>query len=437
MKTTVMLFLALCIAVWALTFGCAPPPEAEVQPALSPEQQKALEDSLRNAQLRELKIIRSFAYSHYQNKNYADAAKYYAELAQKDTGRMFNDYGQWAQCLIRLNVSADSIKKVYQMGIDAFPGDAYLHASLGHIYRTQGLLEDAVKEYEAAVQYKPEELAYKKTLAELYVRVDRPLDAIELYRKIVEAEPDNKSAAETLASLVKTHLSPEEYIKSLQESIAQFPDDIEKRFELAQAYANVMENRKALEQLDEVLRLDPANVRALRMKGDVQQNLRNYNGAIQAYKKVLEIEPDPEVMVELSNVYRELGKYAEARKYARRALAQDPQMGAAYVAQARIYEAAADKKTGGKLPAYKDKLVFLVAYGLYRDAVNSGDYSVMDQAKIHMTYLKDSKLIPDYADWFMHQKDRDPTTDPGYSWINPNWPELKYINTYLDNISQK
>jgi tetratricopeptide (TPR) repeat protein len=409
----------------------------EVQQTLTPEQQKAMEDSLRNAQLRELKIIRSFAYSHYQNKNYADAAKYYAELAQKDTGRMFNDYGLWAQSLIKLNLPADSVKKVYQMGIEAFPGDAYLHASLGHIYRTQGLLEDAVKEYEAAVQYKPEEIAYKKTLAELYVRVDRPLDAIELYRKIVEAEPENKSAAETLASLVKTHLSPEEYVKSLQDAIKKFPNDLEKRFELAQAYINVSENRKTLEQLDEILQLDPTNARALRMKGDVQQNLRNYDGAIQAYKKVLEHESDPEVMVELSNVYREQGKYIQARKYARQALSQDPKMGAAYVAQARIYETAADKKTGGKLPGYKDKLVFLIAYGLYRDAVNSGDYSVMDQAKIHMTYLKDSKLIPDYADWFMHQKDRDPTTDPGYSWINPDWPELKYINTYLDNISNK
>jgi tetratricopeptide (TPR) repeat protein len=437
MKRTSIFFIITTLMILGIVIGCAPPPQIEEAVVLTPEQQRALEDSLRAEREKELKIIRSFAYSHYNNKNYTDAAKYYAELLEKDLDHKYNDYGKWAQCYVQLNVSVDSVKMVYQRGLDAYPEDAYLHASLGHILRTQGLLDEAAAEYEAAAKYKTDELDYKKTLAELYVRLDEPIKAIDLYREILEVEPDNKTVAETLADLVKNNLSPEEYIQSLEEATAQFPDDLNKKYDLAKAYSNVGENQKALGQLDLIVQVDPNNVRALKLTGEVQQNLRNYNAAIGAYKKILDIQSDAEVMVELSVVYRELGNWVQARTYARRALAERSNMGAAIVAQAAIYETAADNKTQGKAPKYEDKLIFLIAYGLYQKAVNSGDYSVLDQARTHLNFLKESQLIPQYSDWFMHQNDRDPTASGAYSWINVSWPETRYIDTYLDRLSQK
>lgn len=438
MKRVSIISLLLTAVVLGVMFGCAPPPAVEDKPALTPEQQKALADSLREVQLRELKIVRSFAYSHYNNRAWADAAKYYAELAEKDTGHVFNDYGKWAQCCIQMNVSADSIKMVYQQGLAAFPDDAYLHASLGHIFRTQGLLDSAVVHYEAAVRYNGEELEYQKTLAELYTRVNREMEAIELYRKIVELEPENKEIADILADLVHRHLSPDEYIKSLETAVVQFPDDLEKKFELARAYADVLRNDEALAQLRTILQKEPNNVRALEAIAGVHQNLRDYRSAVNACLEVLKLEPDNvNAMVDASNCYREMGNYSQARTYARRALSKQPKLGSAYIALASIYETAADDKTGSDPPSYYDKLVFLIGYGLYQDARNSGDFSVLEQARNHMNYLKESKLIPEYADWFMHQNDKDPKAGGGYDWINPGWSEVRYIEKYLEQISQK
>jgi tetratricopeptide (TPR) repeat protein len=418
--------------------GCAPPPSVQERPDLTPEQQQALADSLREVQERELKIIRSFAYSHYNNKAWGDAARYYAELADKDTGNVFNDYGKWAQCYIQMNVPADSVKMVYQRGLIAFPDDAYIHASLGHIYRTQGLLDSAVVHYEAAVLYNAEEIEYQKTLAELYTRVDRQLEAIELYRRILEQEPENKGIADILADLVRRHLSPDEYIASLEAAVVQFPDDLEKKFELARAYTDVLRNDEALAQLQIILEKEPGNVRALEASAGVYENLRDYRSAVNACLDVLKLDPNnTDAMVAASNCYREMGSYPQARTYARRALSKQPKMGAAYIALASIYEAAPDDKIGGDPPTYYDKLVYLIAYGLYQDARNTGDYTVLEQAKNHMNYLKESKLIPEYSDWFMHQNDKDPNEGGGYDWINQGWSEVRYIETYLEQISQK
>jgi predicted Zn-dependent protease len=268
--------------------------------------------------------------------------------------------------------------------------------------------------------------------------VNRPLEAIALYREVLAQEPDNKEIADVLDDLIRRFLSPEEHIKSLEESVAQFPDDLEKKYDLALAYISVGQNQKALGLLETIHQREPANVRYLEALGNVQQNLSNFGAAIRAYSKILDLEPgNARIMVEISNCYRQLNDYPQARTYARRALAKDPGIGAAYVALAAIYETAADLKTQGKPPSYYDKLVFLVAYGLYLDAQQSGDYRVLDEASRHMRYLRESKLIPEYADWFMHQNDKDPTKGGGYDWINPDWPELRYIEKYLDEISRK
>jgi len=438
MKRTPVLFAILIVLVLASIFGCAPPPVVEEEAALTTEQQKALEDSLREVQLRELKIIRSFAYQHYNNKAWQDAAGYYEQLAEEDTGHVFNDYGKWAQCYIQMSVSVDSVKTLYQRGIAAFPEDAYLHASLGHIFRTQGLLDSAAVHYQAAVQNNPEELEYKKTLAELFTRLNRPMEAIDLYKGILKEEPENKEIAEILDDLVRRYLSPEDYVKSLEESVTRFPEDLDKKLELAKAYTDIGRNEKALTLLETVIQQEPNDISALETLGNVQQNLRNYTAAINAYMKILTIEPDnTRIMVEISNCHRQSGQFFQARTYARKALAKDSQMGSAHSALAAIYETAADQKTGGKPPGYSDKLVFLVAYGLYQDAKNTGDYQVLSEAENHMKYLKESQLIPAYADWFMHQDKTDPTEGSGYEWIQSGWPELRFIQSYLDKISQK
>ncbi|TKJ40613.1 hypothetical protein CEE37_06515 [candidate division LCP-89 bacterium B3_LCP] len=467
MKSSKVIFLILIAITVGIMFGCAPPPSTqEAQSELSSDQQKALEDSLKQVQLRELKITRSFAYSHYNNRAWSEAAKYYAELADKDTGSVFNDYGKWAQCYIKMDVPPDSVKMVYQRGIAAFPDDAYLHASLGHIFRTQGLLDSAVVHYEAAVEHNGEELEYRKTLAELYTRVNRQMEAIDLYRGILAEEPENKEIADVLADLVRRHLSPEEYVNSLEEAVAQFPDDLDKKYELAKAYEEIGQNEKALAQLEIILAKVPRKnllelvidafggyeqegleysnpelyqtIRALQALGEVQQNLQKYSAAAKAYQEILKLVPEnTEAMVSASNCYREMNNFSQARVYARRALSKNSKLGSAYMALASIYETAADNKSGGEPPTYNDKLVFLVAYGLYQDAKNTGDYSVLENARNHKNYLKESKLIPEYSDWFMHQNETDPTAGGGYDWINTNWSELGYIEKYLKQISEK
>mgnify|MGYP005838023047 FL=1 len=432
----VIIVVSLFIFVLGFGFACAPPPGVDEEVTLTPEQQKALEDSLKEANLRELKIIRSFAYSHYNNKSWAEAAKYYNELAVKDTDHVFNDYAKWAQCLIELSSPADSVKAVYQKGILAFPNDAYLHASLGHIYKIQGLLDSAVVHYETAVPNDPENVDYQLSLAELYTRVGRPLEAIDLYEEILAVQPENKEVAEILVNLKKRNLSMDQYIKSLEEAVALFPDDLEKKFELSRAYIDNGQNDQAIGLLQGIVREQPDNVRALEALGNVNQNLRNYSAALDAYSKILRINPNNvTIMVEMCNCYRLLNDFPQARSYGRRAISADAKNGTGYTALAAVYETAADRRTKDKPPSYYDKLVYLIAYGLYREAKNTGDFRVVKDAETRMSYLKDSQLIPEKADWFMHPKDYNFNKDGGYDWIQPDWAEVKYIETYLNQFS--
>ena len=88
---------------------------------------------------------------------------------------------------------------------------------------------------------------------------------------------------------------------------------------------------------------------------------------------------------------------------------------------AKIYSASAT--SGQEELRYNDKLVFLIAFGLYND---SNELSTAAK-------LKASGLLPSKSDYFMN-KDKLFPTGNNYNWINKDWEEVKYIKTYLEKL---
>ena len=95
--------------------------------------------------------------------------------------------------------------------------------------------------------------------------------------------------------------------------------------------------------------------------------------------------------------------------------------------------------TSGDKPKYNDKLVFIVAYGLYERASNSSDPQVRNDGIRAMNSLKSTILETEkmVEDWFQYEYNKEGTVRPykfDYKWIEKDWPEVKYINTYLAEV---
>jgi tetratricopeptide (TPR) repeat protein len=139
------------------------------------------------------------------------------------------------------------------------------------------------------------------------------------------------------------------------------------------------------------------------MLGAIKENLSDFNSAIDAYKNILRARPkDVMTMLNIAACYKNLNQFPTARSFVMKALEAEPGNGSAYLRLGEVYEAAAETNSRGKEANYSDKLVFTIAYGQYKKASESNDYSARENANRKINYLENNLIVPQKSDWFMH-----------------------------------
>ncbi len=442
-------FVLFAVTGWLV--GCAPlePPITEVETVEDIQQfdiAKAERDSI-------VRVYRSFAYERWKNGDWETARRHFNTVLQHDLEHRENIYRTWADCFVRCEVM-DSALYAYEQGIKYFPEDDYLHSSLAIAYRNRGRLEEAIVQQKEALRIKdealteqmtatgadvealradPKKLEYLMALAELYEKVEDWDRTIEAYRQLKDLQPDNEMVSRRLSEIIRLNRDPEEYLKVMKDEVEKFPDDANRRRSYASALFDQGYNEEAEKEYTIYTEMKPDDNEGWRNLSKARENLGKYRGAIAARKKV--IESDPEALMDLIAIgrnYMNLKSWVEARRWAKKALSKDSGFGQAWVLMADIYFKAADEASGDH-PRYNDKLVFVIAYGLYRSAANSSDIEARSDGDRGMRILKSSELVPSREERFMNRDKVKPVGD-AYEWIRTDWPEVKYIDTYLKRL---
>ncbi len=168
---------------------------------------------------------------------------------------------------------------------------------------------------------------YHYTLAHMYAelaqtynnRPDYVNKAIENYKAAIKADPETPMLSEELSEIYIETGRLHEAEADAQASLKQNPNDINALRLLARIYmrqiGDSQQNRideamlhKAIEQYQNITRLDPKDVDSWLMLGRLQKVAQNSVDAQNAYKKVLELDPDNEdALTGLAMVYADLG----------------------------------------------------------------------------------------------------------------------------------
>ncbi|MCF7809645.1 hypothetical protein K9N50_01515 [bacterium] len=428
----VFTIVIICFMALSLTNGCAPLPPLE-ESAIVEKSEVTSDSDLAKAERDSLiKVRRSFAYERWKNKDWNNAREHFSVIAFHDTEHKENIYRTWADCFVNNNMQ-DSALWVYEEGVKYFPEDAYLRSSLAIMYKNSGRLDDALEQQLAAVNVDPEREEYLLALAELYEKLEDWDNARVTYDNLVSLFPNNSMYSQRLSDIMKMYFDPEEYIKVLKEGVEQFPDDPKRRL----AYATVLSEqgyyKKAATAYQAYTNMMPDDTKGWRGLARMKDNLADYSGAIAARKKVVELEPESLTdIVAVGGYYLGLKNWTQARSWAQKALAKDGNCGAAWVLMGDVYFNAADAASGDS-PKFNDKLVFVIAYGLYQKAVNSNDAEARSNGDRGMRILKGGALVPTKEERFMNKNKTKPTGD-AYSWINAGYPEVNYISSYLKSL---
>lgn len=399
-------------------------------------------EAQKQAYIMELNKYWSFGFENYKNKQYKDASKHFWKVVELDTIKRFPTVFRYLGDSYFKMEKPDSAKIVYELGLQRYPDDAYLHRLVGYFLAQTEQIEPAIEKYETVVRLMEAEaktdekqlITLKddlKQLAALYVKNDRRDDAIATYNRALEIDPNDVESQNNLAALIASTGDIEALIEAREKLRAQDPQNAQVRFELGKMYFDRGEYEKAIERFKEFLALSPKDVGAIEFVGVAYQRLERYNEAIVEFKRILEIQPDnKKVLAEISRCYRGLGNFTTARSFAVRALQVDNSFGLAWIALGEVYEASADRcgrPKGGKVD-YNDKLVYELAYQQYRNAFNDPGYR--REAENKSNYLL--PVAPTTEDVFMHTGEKRPAGEC-YQWI----PDSEFGSAFWNALNRR
>lgn len=415
---TVFILLLITAGFIYLT-GCAPTAQ---QTEISPERQKAIQDSLQKAYIYELNKAWSTGYEYYKPKIYKRAIKPFWRVIKLDTIDRFKDvFGYLSTSYFELG-KPDSAQLVLEMGIERYPDNFGLRRNLAYILEKKEMIDEAIAEYEEVVKLDGNDASDWKRLANLYLRNDRTEDAIEAYQKIIQIDPTDKDAQQTIGQLLKGTGDSEAAIQALEKALELDPENTQLMFDIGKSYYDQGDYAKSIAKLTQYLQKKPEDMIAKEMLGEAYFNKGDYRKALTTFKEVVEARPNnKKVYTDIANCYKELGDYSTARNNVYKAMKIDNVYGRSYIVLGEIYEAAVDdcmKKTGKKSPKFDDKLVFKEASRQYELAAR--DLQFADTAERKKSYLRD--FLPKKEDEFFNKDRRTSNgkyriTEDCYKWI--------------------
>ncbi len=331
-----------------------------------------------------------------------------------------------------LKIELDSLKQLLQSGAD---NAEEIVKAMGDVTRkiaeAAGPITVLIQKVVDDVDDKMIEYLY--ALSELYETVEDWDKAIETYEKLSELLPYDPLPSQRKIDIIRMYRDPEEYLNSMKEAVERFPDDPRRRFDYGVALLDQGFSEKAVSEFEIYCEQEPDDPEGWRNLAAARDNLNDYRGAINALKKVIELEPESLVdLVAIGENYIYLKNWVEARRWAKKALAKDGGFGAAWLLMGDIYYKAADLASGDS-PKYDDKLVFVIAYGLYKRAAGSDDLEAGSDGKRGMNILKGSMLLPSKEERFMHREKSRPS-GRAYAWIKHDWHEVGYIDSFLKTL---
>ncbi len=413
-KTGLLIILLL---ISFLLMNCVPPPVE------SEESTKAAEKEVSNVDKSKCDRYLSFAYSYYQNSDWAGTIKNYKRMFDYNcledyAADIFPYMGRaYLQMAKENSVYLDSALYIYQHGTEYLPERESLHESIAYIYRRQGKTDLEIREYEIMAERNPSNIEFYKTLIKLYFKVDRFDDVLWAIEKILEIDPENQ---EVINDRLTVYQKQGKDVIVVQQEAWENDPSTRTGLDYANALTDKMEYALAIAVLEKVTLADRNNMEAWNKLADLYKTTGDIDKSITTNIHIIKaIAPkNIDIFKNIIVGYSDMANFEEAFKWASKAVETigSPQ---SYKLRGDIYYATADfNASSGKL-TFEDKLVYKLAYDDYRKALSGGESSVQTR----IDYLKEY-LIPTSENWFMNRYNADgskranfrPRGD-AYNWI--------------------
>jgi tetratricopeptide (TPR) repeat protein len=233
-------------------------------------------------------------------------------------GSMFFQYGYY-----------DPAAVAYQRALRDDPGSAEALYGIGSVYLQQNKNYEARETFEKVVKMRP---SYPETLPNawnnlgiLATREQRMEDAVHDFEEALQISPDHLIALDNLGNAYRELKQWEEARKVLEHAVEVGPDDPEANYNLGMVYAQSDDSARAYEYLKRALQLRPVYPEALNNLGILYLHTQRPEDAVASFEECIRVAPEfDRSYLNLARVYALEGEQEKARGVLEKLLSVHP-----------------------------------------------------------------------------------------------------------------
>jgi len=201
----------------------------------------------------------------------------------------------------------------FEQALRYMPDDDASMFELSEQYYNAGRIEDAFRMIQQASNLSPENKWYQIRLGQFYRNLEQYEDFISLYEGLTKKYPDD---LDMLSELIDAYLITENYSKALEKMDLLEQQTGENDFITEQrlnVYKRMGNNKKVIAELEKLIKESPDNLRYYSMLAQVYSDSGKEKEALKTYEKIKEINPDdPYINISLLEFYEKSGDNEKA-----------------------------------------------------------------------------------------------------------------------------
>lgn len=201
----------------------------------------------------------------------------------------------------------------FEQALRFMPDDAASMYELSEQYSNAGRIEEAFNMIQKAAKIEPENKWYQMRLGLFYRNLEQYNDFIKLYEKLTQKYPEDP---DMLSELIDAYLVTENYSKALEkmdlleQQVGENEFITEQRLQVFKRQGNT---KKVVSELEKLIEQNPDNIRYYGLLASFYAENGKIKEAIKTYEKIEEINPEhPYINVSLLELYDMTGDKEKA-----------------------------------------------------------------------------------------------------------------------------
>lgn len=203
--------------------------------------------------------------------------------------------------------------------------------NLGNVYNHMGRWDEAMHEYNKALELNPNHPVLLNNLGNAYQHTNNPDKALKVLDRAISIKPDYADAYNNLGNVLKNLDRSEDAISAYRHALNLNPAFEEPCYNLGLLLVERGDLDEARSLVTRAIKLNPACAEAHSAHGYILSKTNRVDDAIQAYRHAIEINPGlPDTHENLGRAFAITGRLEEARSCFRHAVDIDPDSGSVY-----------------------------------------------------------------------------------------------------------